>query len=810
MYLAGKYHQGVTGEWVEIESAPDLAQGGTLFTQLQRARADGFKSVAIVFLHSYTFNQHESSVGKLCEQLGFKQVSVSSQLTPMIKIVQRGHTATVDAYLTPLIKTYIEGFISGFDADFTKNVDVSFMMSDGGLCPMDHFNGYRSILSGPAGGVVGYARTSFDGKQPAIGIDMGGTSTDVSRFDGTYEHVFETQTAGVFIQAPQLAIETVAAGGGSRLFFSNGLFKVGPESAGAHPGPVCYRKNGHLAITDANVLLGRVVPEYFPKIFGVTEDQPLGKDTVVAAFDKLTQEVNAHYVAVFEKERAAGSKQASDKPIQLTPDEVAYGFIKVANEAMCRPIRSITEAKGFNVGEHVLAVFGGAGPQHACAIARNLGMRTVFVHRYCSILSAYGLGLADIVLEEQEPGSAVYSQEGLADASKRLERLSKRVRTQLVERGFQDADIEVKQFLNLRYAGTDTQSMTERPDSGDYLSAFEASYKREYGFILQNRKVQIDDVRVRAIGKSRSITAAAYRKRELSNTTAPTADSITSVYFENGGRQETPVFLLSQLFAGDVIKGPALIIDKTTTTVVVPGCTATITEHGDIKIDIGTSSKPSVGIELDPIQLSVFAHRFMSIAEQMGTSLERTAVSTNIKERRDFSCAIFGPDGALVANAPHLPVHLGSMQEAVKWQILNADNWKDGEVIASNHPAAGGSHLPDITVISPVFEQGKPVFYVASRGHHADIGGIAPGSMPPFSTKLSEEGACFKSFKLVQNGSFQEAGITEVLMAPGKTPRERHATVSFRLFRSLAYAVAFLVGKLLQVERETCRIISAT
>jgi 5-oxoprolinase (ATP-hydrolysing) len=744
---------------------------------LEQARTDGFHSVAIVFLHSYTFGDHEVAVGELCRELGFKQVSVSSQLTPMIKIVQRGHTATVDAYLTPLIKKYIEGFVSGFDADFSKNVDVSFMMSDGGLCPMDHFNGYRSILSGPAGGVVGYARTSFDGTQPVIGIDMGGTSTDVSRFDGTFDHVFETQTAGVFIQAPQLAIETVAAGGGSRLFFSNGLFKVGPESAGAHPGPVCYRKNGHLAITDANVLLGRVVPEYFPKIFGPKEDQPLGKDAVVAVFAQLTEEVNGYYRSAHERDVAAGTRNSSDKPTQLTADEVAYGFVKVANEAMCRPIRSITEAKGFSVSDHVLSVFGGAGPQHACAIARNLGMRTVFVHRYCSILSAYGLGLADIVLEEQEPCAAVYTSDGVAEASNRLDKLAENVKSQLESRGFASDSIEVKKFLNLRYFGTDTQAMTERPNDGNYMTSFEANYKREYGFILQDRKVQIDDLRVRATGKSTSVSAVTWRRRESPG--SPTVDSVTSVYFDDGGRQQTPVYLLSQLYVADVIRGPALIIDKTTTTVVVPGCTASITEFGDIRIDIGIAGDSrKVGIELDPIQLSVFAHRFMSIAEQMGTSLERTAVSTNIKERRDFSCAIFGPDGALVANAPHLPVHLGSMQEAVKWQINNAIDWKDGEVIASNHPAAGGSHLPDITVISPVYQDGKPVFYVASRGHHADIGGISPGSMPPFSTKLIEEGACFKSFKLVEGGLFQEAGITEVLMAPGKVHRERWETPS--------------------------------
>jgi 5-oxoprolinase (ATP-hydrolysing) len=759
--------KGVTDEWVEVLKKPNLDE---IKVQLQEALNAGIKSVAVVLMHSYTFRKHEEQIGKLCEQMGFEQISISSSLMSMVKIVPRGHTAVVDAYLTPLIKQYIKGFSSGFDDNFSK-VDVSFMMSDGGLCPVDLFNGYRSILSGPAGGVVGYAMTTYDKntKQPVIGIDMGGTSTDVSRFDGEYEHVFETETAGVFIQAPQLDINTVAAGGGSRLFFRDGLFIVGPESASAHPGPICYRKNGYLAITDANVFLGRVIPEFFPKIFGPSENEALDVDASRAAFVELTKTINAYFKEHYAKEVQKGIRKPDEPVQQLTEDEVAYGFIRVANETMCRPIRNLTEAKGHDASQHVLSVFGGAGPQHACAIARNLGMSTVFVHKFCSILSAYGLGLADVVFESQEPvGGVKYSPEAMVEVNKKLDTLAVEGEKNLKEKGFPDNRVVIKRFLNLRYQGTDNAIMIEKPENGNYREAFEAQYKREYGFLMPIRNIEIDDVRIRAIGQSTSIAQINIGK----STKRPTPIKTTQCYFE-GGRKETPLYLLSELGAGDVLDGPAIILDNTTSTVVEPDCRAEVTDSGDVKIIIGSGARKKIGTELDNILLSVFAHRFMSIAEQMGRTLQRTSISTNIKERLDFSCALFGPDGGLVANAPHLPVHLGAMQEAVKYQIKTmGHDWHEGEVIVSNHPEAGGSHLPDITVITPVFKDGKPVFYVANRGHHADIGGISPGSMPPFSKTLVEEGACIKAFKLVREGQFQEEGITELLMSPAKMPRE--------------------------------------
>lgn len=826
----GQVIKGLTGEYAQVLESPDIE---VLKKELSDLRKEtGIDSVAIVLMHSYNFSVHEQILGAICSELGFTQISMSHALSPTIKAVPRGHTATVDAYLTPLIKSYIRTFSSGFDAQLNQ-VEVSFMMSDGGLCPMQHFDGFRSILSGPAGGVVGFS--SYYEDTPMIGIDMGGTSTDVSRFDGEFELVFETETAGVSIQAPQLSIETVAAGGGSRIFFRSGLFVVGPESSSAHPGPVCYRKGGFLSITDCNLALGRVLPDFFPKIFGPKENEPLAQDLSLKALQELTDEINSFFSKSPSSSEATNeqlpSQHAHSSPSQkssntpLTVDEVAFGFLRVANEAMCRPIRNITEAKGYEPSTHILNVFGGAGPQHACAIARSLGMKEILVPRYCSILSAYGIGLADVVFEDQLPCNEEYSDSVLEKVHAKVDELEKEVRSTM-KRKFRaqahgsdqkkDAEdalgkVTVKHYLNLRYDGTDTSMMIERTSSNDYLKQFEENYKREYGFLLTKRKIKIDNLRVRLVAHSSTIQSVDIEKW---NGSLPKTIATQSVYFE-GGRVDTPVYALSDLLAKSTVAGPCVILDNTTSIIVEPGCEAEITMKGDVKITVDKqgekkkSYSDSDKVPLDTIQLSVFAHRFMSIAEQMGRALERTAVSTNIKERRDFSCALFGPDGSLVANAPHLPVHLGSMQEAVKWQLKETEiresneteeskssdaskssdsskssssssdssktchrkpksSWKKGQVVATNHPDAGGSHLPDITVITPVHvtggEDDGAVFFVASRGHHADIGGIQPGSMPPFSTHLSEEGAAFKRFVLVdEDGVFQEEGITKVL-----------------------------------------------
>ncbi|XP_025416669.1 5-oxoprolinase isoform X2 [Sipha flava] len=752
--------RGVTGEDILIIKEINEA---VLKNDLLLLKSKGINSIAVALMHSYTYIEHELTVGRIAKDVGFKHVSLSHEVMPMVKIVPRGYTACADAYLTPHIKKYVEGFASGFKNNL-KDVNILFMQSDGGLTPMNSFNGSRAILSGPAGGVVGYTVTTP--YKPVIGFDMGGTSTDVSRYDGAFEHVFESITAGVTIQAPQLDINTVAAGGGSRLFFRSGLFVVGPESAGAHPGPTCYRKGGPLTVTDANLVLGRLLPEYFPSIFGPTENMPLNKEAALVEFEALTTEVNNFL------------KKQSESSNPMTVEEVAMGFIKVANESMCRPIRALTQAKGYDTRQHVLACFGGAGGQHACAIARSLGISRVVIHKYAGILSAFGMACADVVHEVQEPCALTYDDENLTYLNERINMLSLKCINELKKQGFSDNQLHTEPFLHLRYDGTDCALMCSANNDnltdsryvhGDFLSGFLARYQNEFGFVLSGRKIYVDDIRVRGIGK----TLLNIDSERLESQEFPLIESIKKVYFENFGYVDCNIYLFDKLCKGHVVDGPAVIMDKLSTILVEPKCKAIISKSGDIEIEIKCDQFTKIGIELEPIQLSIFSHRFMSIAEQMGRILQRTSISTNIKERLDFSCALFGPDGGLVSNAPHIPVHLGAMQEAVQYQIKSVGNEiKEGDVILSNHPKAGGSHLPDLTVITPVFYPGQlqPVFYAASRGHHADIGGITPGSMPPHSKSLLEEGAQFKSFFLVRSGRFCENEVTDALMAPASLP----------------------------------------
>ncbi|KXS09479.1 hypothetical protein M427DRAFT_105271 [Gonapodya prolifera JEL478] len=756
----GTFVQGVTNEWVHVLKAPEV---DVVRKDLQDVFDRGIRSLAIVFMHAYTFPEHERTVAALAKEIGFDNVTLSSAISPMIKIVPRGTSSTVDAYLTPPIHQYIKGFFSGFDegiSDPTK-VRIEFMQSDGGLTSVRDFSGFKAILSGPAGGVVGYARTSYDDLEgsPVIGFDMGGTSTDVSRYAGCYEHVFETTTAGVLIQAPQLDISTVAAGGGSRLFFRDGIFVVGPESASAHPGPACYRKGGPLAVTDANLFLGRLIPEFFPKIFGPSENEPLDIEATKTRFSELSLEVNA-----FRKQNGLA---------EATLDEVAHGFISVATEAMCRPIRALTQAKGYGTSAHVLACFGGAGAQHACAVAKSLGIKRILINRYAAILSAYGLSLADVVHEEQEPSQTLFSVERLSHIQARCAALVQKCFTKLEQAGFNGKEVEVQVFLHMRYTDTDNSLMILKPkNSWAFDDAFIKQYNTEFGFTL-NRPIIVDDIRVRGIGRE-LLTQPASVYDCLAHVTLHVATeptTVSSVYWERLGRVDTPVFELSKLSPGHVVEGPAIVLEPNSSIVVESGCRAIVTDNM-VVIEVGEQEKEAFDTRLDPVRLSIFSHRFMSIAEQMGHTLQRTSVSTNMKERLDFSCALFGADGGLVSNAPHIPVHLGSMQEAVKYQInFWGDNLSEGDVLVSNHPKAGGSHLPDITVITPVFESGKVVFFTASRGHHADIGGLEPGSLPPFSKELFQEGAAIRSFKLVENGQFQEAGIVKLLVEePAKNP----------------------------------------
>ncbi|TDH68701.1 hypothetical protein CCR75_004595 [Bremia lactucae] len=777
--------KGVSGDYIRILQELDVQD---VTRKLQAARNDGFKSVAIVLLHSYTFPRHEELVRDIATKLGFTQISLSSEVMPMIKAVPRGFTTCADAYLTPVIKKYVASFCAGF-GDGLDKVKISFMQSDGGLARMKHFYGHRAILSGPAGGVVGYARTTrppeaLDVFSAVIGFDMGGTSTDVSRFDGTFEHVLESVTANVTVRAPQLDIQTVAAGGGSRLFYKNGLFLVGPESVRAHPGPVCYRKNGYLSVTDANLVTGRILPDFFPKIFGLNENEPLDVAGSKKAFEELTSEIN------------------TCNKTQYTMEDVASGFLRVANEAMCRPIRNLTQNKGFDLSTHVLACFGGAGPQHACSIAKALGMSRIYIHRYSGILSAYGLSVADSVVDKQSPSSVVLNADSKLAVVRSLIELAQEATMELMNDNFQPEDVQVQYFLNLRYDGTDNAVMTRGPvcakgesvatsvaalTAFDFENSFIETYQREFGFVLQNRVILVDDVRVRAT-VSPDLKDVAPKASVTADAVEPCVPhSMTRFYSEQDKAwKPIPVYLHEDLMErrGAVYSGPAIIMQGTATVIVESEWDARVMPSGDLYVVSTRDSadldqklmavKATDFVPLDPIQLSVFSHRFMGIAEQMGRTLARTSVSVNIKERLDFSCALFGPDGGLVANAPHLPVHLGAMQQAVRCQLqFWGSDLHDGDVLVSNHPQlAGGSHLPDITVITPVFDQtsSQIKFFVASRGHHADIGGIAPGSMPPLSKTLSEEGAAIVAFKLVDGtvGKFREEEMTEILLQKGR------------------------------------------
>lgn len=767
--------KGISGDLLRVVKPLDEE---TLRPSLKGLLEKGISCLAVVLMHSYMYPQHEMCVEKLALSLGFRQVSLSSVLSPMIRSVPRGLTASVDAYLTPVIKEYLKGFMSKFDEGL-GNVNVLFMQSDGGLAPESRFSGHKAVLSGPAGGVVGYSQTLFglETEKPLIGFDMGGTSTDVSRYAGCYEHVIETQIAGTIIQAPQLDICTVAAGGGSKLKFQFGAFRVGPESVGAHPGPVCYRKGGELAVTDANLILGFVIPEYFPSIFGSKENQPLDATASREAFKKLAEQINSY--------RKIQEPSAKD----MTVEEIALGFVNVANETMCRPIRQLTEMKGHETRNHALACFGGAGPQHACAMARSLGMNEVLIHRFCGILSAYGMGLADVVEELQEPYSAVYGPESIVEAIRREAILLKQIKEKLRDQGFCEESITTETYMNLRYEGTDTAIMVKRQINEDgsgcnFAEEFVNMFQKEYGFKLQNRNILICDVRVRGRGFTNILKPQVL---ELASS-APKIEGHYKVYFEKGW-YDTPLFKLENLGFGHVISGPAIVMNGNSTVIVELDCRAIITKYGNIKIEIESTLSTVKVIEevADVVQLSIFNHRFMGIAEQMGRTLQRTSISTNIKERLDFSCALFGPNGGLVANAPHVPVHLGAMSSTVQWQLKYwGTNLNEGDVLVTNHPCAGGSHLPDITVVTPVFDNGKLVFFVASRGHHAEIGGITPGSMPPFSKSIWEEGAAIKAFKLVEKGVFQEEGIIKLLKFPSSDEPRRNIPGTRRLQDNLS------------------------
>ncbi|KAG7755314.1 hypothetical protein KL947_004160 [Ogataea haglerorum] len=739
--------EGLSKETVRVLKRPDPE---TIKTHLQLIFDMGIKSLAVCFLHSYTFPDHELLVGDIAKEIGFTHVSLSCELSPMIKLVPRANSSVADAYLTPEIKNYVNGFKSGVKNP--ESLKCQLMQSDGGLVDADYFSGLRAILSGPAGGVVGYSMTSYNPKNkiPLIGFDMGGTSTDVSRYgDGKFDHVFETTTAGVTIQSPQLDISTVAAGGGSILSYKNGLMAVGPESASSHPGPACYRKGGPLTVTDANLVLGRLVPEYFPKIFGPNEDESVDSEISKAKFAELTQLIN----------------DTNPDVLPMTVEQCAYGFLKLANETMARPVRQLTEAKGHITSQHRLVSFGGAGGQCACDVAELLGIDTILIHRYSSVLSAYGMALASVVEEAQEPSSLLLNDTTKEEISARLDHLKEVTSKALKAQGLDDIIFE--EYLNLRYQGTESGLMVCKDEGWNFREKFVALHKREFGFVFE-KEIIVDDIRVRAIGKglTEKLEYVDDQIEELQQSGAITAISAEKAEFVKQtfwGKSylDTPVYRLENLDVGAQIAGPAIIADGTQTNVIPPLSTALILRT---HVVITRHDTASVALS-EPIMLSIFGHRFMDIAEQMGLSLQKTSVSVNVKERLDFSCALFDPDGYLVANAPHLPGHLGSMSTCVTAQAkIWKGKLKPGDVLVTNHPSSGGTHLPDITVITPAWLNDKIIFYVGSRAHHADIGGILPGSMPPTSTFLWQEGATIYSDLLVKDHVFQTEAITKHLM----------------------------------------------
>lgn len=752
---------GQTGEVVRIIKKPDL---GAIRADLENLKVQGFRNIAIGLMHSYTYSEHELQIQKLAEEMGFK-VSASSVLQSMAKFVPRSQSAVADAYLTPMTFAYLDGFRKNFKGGLEDESANKLLIcqSDGGLTSWSKFSGLRGVLSGPAGGVVGLSRTCYDDTDatPVLGFDMvclqfksssylimqGGTSTDVARYSGELEHIFENTLAEVTIQTPQLDINTVAAGGGSILAWENGLLKVGPSSAGANPGPACYGRGGPLTVTDANFLLGRIIPETFPR--------KLDFKTVKEKFSVLANLVN--------KEKDGGEP--------FTPETLALGFLAIANATMTRPIRTLSEGRGYGAASHNLGCFGGAGGQHAVFIARDLGIRRAVIPCYSSILSAYGMALADVVVENQEPAAITFSEAAVTEVKARLGSLSSRGAQGLEAQGFDAGSTEHECFLNMRYQGSDTSLMISLSENvADAGNAFTARHTQEFGF-SQSRNILVDDVRVRSVGKSRvlNISSPFEELKKYSSdglTPCPTPVFSRQIFYEKHDWTQTPVYELKSLSAGVHITGPAMIIDKTQT-IVVDHLSKAIILPEHVVLDVDRADTQSVTTKVvDPVQLSVFGHRFMTVAEQMGHTMEKTSISVNIKERLDYSCAIFSADGGLVANAPHIPSHLGSMSSAIAYQAQrHKADLKPGDVIISNHPRAGGTHLPDITTITPVFddEDREIIFFVANRGHHADIGGIVPGSMPPNSTELWQEGAAIESFKMIKEGVFDEAGLIKRL-----------------------------------------------
>ncbi|MDA8637552.1 hydantoinase B/oxoprolinase family protein [Rhodospirillales bacterium] len=720
-----------------------------LRADLQKSFDNGIRSVAIAFMHGYQHSAHEQRAGEIAREIGFTQVSVSHAVSPLIKLVSRGDTTVVDAYLSPILRRYVDRVAADLEAKGKDGPRLMFMQSNGGLTDAKIFQGKDSILSGPAGGVVGMVRTAqMAGFDKIIGFDMGGTSTDVAHFDGEYERTLETIVAGVRMRAPMMHIHTVAAGGGSILQFDGARFRVGPESAGANPGPACYRRDGPLAVTDCNVMLGKIQPEFFPSVFGPNADERLDADVVRQKFEALAEQIAD----------ATGEEKRS-------PEDVAEGFLTIAVENMANAIKQISVQRGYDVTEYVLNSFGGAGGQHACLVADALGMKTVLLHQFAGVLSAYGMGLADIRALREQTAQADLTDEALVSLNATLDDMAKDAVKEVSAQGLGDEKIDVYRRIHLRYDGTDSVIVVDLADAATMKENFEALHRQRFGFVPEGRKLVVEALAIEAVGITESTIDPEIE--DVANRSA--IQPISSVTMHSDGKNhETPVYSRDSFFPGDSITGPAIIAEDTGTTIVEPDWQASMNNRGHMILK-RIKERPqiyAIGTKADPVLLEVFNNLFMSIAEQMGATLANTAYSVNIKERLDFSCAIFDIVGNLVANAPHMPIHLGSMGESIKTVIReNADTIKPGNVYALNAPYNGGTHLPDVTIITPVFDNdGKDIlFYVGSRGHQADIGGRTPGSAPPDSTSIHEEGVLIDNFLLVEEGRLREKETYELL-----------------------------------------------
>ena len=729
--------------------------------ELRAAYADGFRAAAVVCMHGYRYPAHEARIGEIARHLGFRQVSASHATSPLMKLVSRGETTCVDAYLSPVIARYVDQVAADL-----PGVRLQFMQSNGGLTGAHSFRGKDAILSGPAGGIVGMARTAREaGFQQVIGFDMGGTSTDVSHFAGEFERQYETQVAGVRLRAPMLSIHTVAAGGGSVLHFDGSRYRVGPDSAGADPGPAAYRRGGPLTVTDANVMLGRVQPGHFPAVFGPGGDQPLDAGAVASRFAALARQIGG----------ATGTVPS--------PEQVAAGFLDIAVANMANAIKKISVQRGYDVTRYVLATFGGAGGQHACAVADALGIGQVLIHPLAGVLSAYGMGLADLTAMRERAVEAPLAAASLPGLAKLARELADDAIAGLAAQGQGPGGLSITRQAHLRYEGTDTALAVPLGPAPEMIAAFEHGYRQHFSFLMPDKTIMVEAVSVEvAAGPEPSVLAGPAGVTATPGGDGPggAAGQAASARLHAAGEWvAAPLARRSGLRPGDRLTGPALIVEDFATTVVEPGWQAELTARGDLLLSRVTArpDRLAVPTRVDPVMLEIFSNLFMSVAEQMGERLRATAHSVNIKERLDFSCALFDAAGALIANAPHIPVHLGSMGESIKIiAARNAGRMRPGDVYVLNDPYHGGTHLPDVTVVTPVFGEdgGQILFFVASRGHHAEIGGITPGSMPAFSTRVEEEGVLIDNWLLVRDGRLREAetlGLLASAAYPSRNPR---------------------------------------